>query len=72
MYASGTMGTSPIDDAKNAYFLALLKWHSDDFAKTQIYTEETIEEFIKFLFTERTLLAASIINLKREGNTINQ
>lgn len=72
MYASGTMGTSPIDDPKNAHFLALLNYHSEEVSKTKIYTEEVIVTFIKWLFEYRTVLAASIINLQREGNTINQ
>ena len=73
LYASGTMGTSPVDEPKNALFLALLNQHSgEDFANTKVYNEETIVDFLKFLFTQETMLASSIINLQREGNTVNQ
>lgn len=66
------MDTSVVDEAKNAYFFALLNMHSEEFVCTKSYDSSVIVLFMKFLFEQRTLLAASLINLQREGNTLKQ
>ena len=68
MQSAGFMKVSPVHTYMHSYFLALLNWHSEEFANTKSYTEENVSSFIKFLFEQRTLCAAFLINLKQVQN----
>merc|ERR1711966_470294 len=62
MYKAKVMDTSSVDVEKNAYFAAMMKCYSRYHAKTEKWTEAHAEGFLKFMFTSRSLFAASIIN----------
>ena len=59
---AGIMDTSSVDTEKNAYFAALVNCYCDHHAKTKQWKEAEAIGFLNFLFTSRSLLAASIVN----------